>query len=87
MIGVRKLSIMSTILLFVPVTSPNKPIAINITLRMTTQLNGPNRSGHNTHISINAGNAMPRTDKQSAPNNEMNNARRGTDIANKTVRE
>lgn len=42
--------------------------------------------GHKTQISINAGNAIPSTDKHNAPNNEMNNANRGTDIAKRTVK-
>lgn len=52
---------------------------------MTTQLKRPNLSGYNTQISIMDGNAMPSTDKQNAPNSEMNNAKRGTEIAKKTV--
>lgn len=84
--GARKLSMISTKLLWVPVTKPKPPITISTTLRITTQLKRPNLSGYNTQISIMDGNAMPSTDKQSAPNNEMNNAKRGTEIAKKTFR-
>lgn len=80
-----KLTIISTSDLCVPVTNPNKPIAMSITLRMTTILNLPQLFGYRTQISINDGNAMPSTDKHKAPNKLMNNARRGTEIASKTV--
>lgn len=84
-IGARKLSIISTKLLCVPVTRPKPPITIKTRFRITTQLKRPNLSGYNTQISIIDGNAMPRTDKHNAPNSEINNAKRGTDIASKTV--
>jgi len=45
-------------------------------------LQGPKSfSGHSTHISIIAGKAMPRTDRQSAPKREINKPSLGTDIA------
>lgn len=75
---------MSNKLLYVPTTRPRTPTAINNKFRITTTLNRPRLSGHRTHISMIAGNAMPSTDKHNAPNNEMNSARRGTDIARKT---
>lgn len=59
---------------------------MRMTLRITTIPQRPQLSGYKTHISINAGKAIPSTDKHRAPNNEMNNANRGTEIANKTVK-
>lgn len=83
--GVEKLVIISATDLCVPVTSANKPIAMRITLRITTMPQRPQLFGYNTQISINDGKAIPSTDKHNAPNNEMNNANRGTEIANKTI--
>lgn len=55
------------------------------TFRMTTLFQRPQLFGYKTQISINDGNAIPSTDKHKAPNNEMNNANRGTEIASKTI--
>lgn len=54
-------------------------------MRQTTMFNRPNLSGQSTQISIIAGNVMPNIDRHMAPTNEMNNARKGTVMANTTV--
>ena len=48
-------------------------------------LKGPKSfSGHKTHISIIAGKAMPRADRQSAPKREINRPSLGIAIARMT---
>lgn len=48
-------------------------------------LKGPKSfAGHRTHISINAGKAIPRADRQNAPKSEMNRPSLGIVIAKKT---
>lgn len=54
------------------------------TFLINIYLHGPNLSGQVTHISIVAGNAKPKADRQKAPNNDMNKPSNGIDTAKTT---
>ncbi|KAL1456407.1 hypothetical protein WDU94_001138 [Cyamophila willieti] len=76
---------MSCKLINVPRKSARIPVMMSTMSRTRMSLKGPNLSGHRTHISMMPGNAIPRADKQNAPNREMNSSSRGTSTARMTV--
>ena len=79
---------MSTMLTYVPITRPSRPNTIRQMFLMNMIMQGPkSRSGQSTQISMIAGNAIPRAERQSAPNREMKRPSLGTVMANVTAKE
>lgn len=74
-------------LTYVPITRPKRPNTIRNMFLMNMIMQGPkSRFGQSTQISMIAGNAMPRADRQRAPNREMKRANLGTVMAKVTAK-
>lgn len=80
-------AMMSLTLVIVPMKSAKIPKTMRIKSFHKMYFPGPNLSGQRTHISINAGKAIPNADKQRAPNKDMNNPSLGIATAKATEKQ
>lgn len=75
--------------MYVPATRPTNPRRARNTflVNIYQNFNFDISEFQNVQISINAGNEIPRADRQKEPNKAMNNSKLGTAMANETVKE
>lgn len=77
----------SVMLVYVPLTRPTTAISVIIVfLVIISAFSDPLVVFQYTQVSIIAGNANPRAERHSAPNNAMNNSRLGIATASKTAK-